>query len=110
MKILILLNGGLRLSLELVSFFTLLVLGFWKFKPPLSLALGLILPLGLAALWAIFVAPSSAHRASEVVRLLIECLVFISVFLFLKISGFEMTAIFYLAVALANTLAIHLLK
>ncbi|MBA1395391.1 DUF2568 domain-containing protein, partial [Lactobacillus sp. XV13L] len=67
-QFLIAVNTILRFLIEVFTVILFVSIGFMKFKFPVNLLVGLVLPAIIAVVWSIFVAPMSTRRASVTVR------------------------------------------
>lgn len=94
----------IRFLIEVTSFFTLVIVGFLKFKFPFNIAVGAILPILLAIIWGIFVAPNSPNRLTDNYRLILELVIFIVVFIVLRLGGYSNLSFIYLAISVINAL------
>ena len=103
MNLLFLINLGLRFILEVVTIILLIGIGFAKNKFPINILIGILLPLLIIVVWSIFVAPSSQNRASSLVRISIEILVYMSVASVLLDNYSLKIAISYLGFAILNS-------
>ena len=104
MKNLILINSMIRFLVEVTSFFILVIVGFYKFKFPFNIVIGIILPILLAIIWGIFIAPNSPNRLTNNYRLILELFIFVIVFIVLRLGGYSNLAFIYLAISVINSL------
>ena len=99
MKNLILINSMIRFLVEVTSFFILVIVGFFKFKFPFNIVIGIILPILLA-----IIAPNSPNRLTNNYRLILELFIFVIVFIVLRLGGYSNLAFIYLAISVINSL------
>ena len=111
MEILKGLNLLVRFLLELCM---LAAVGYWGFKTqsgwPMKILLGIGLPVLIAVIWGLFVAPKATYPLSGVPRLLLELILLGSGAVALFVSGKANLGWIYLAVLLINEVLLFVWK
>ncbi|WP_143461927.1 YrdB family protein [Levilactobacillus enshiensis] len=69
-------NALLRFFIELVTLMIITFLGLSKYKLPVGLLLGILVPIIVYVVWATYMAPLSPHRAGLLGRIAIEIIIF----------------------------------
>lgn len=103
-KLLFSLNTGLRFGLEMASLALLVYLGLGRLTFPSQILIGLLLPLGFAAIWGRWIAPKSTHRLKAGRRVCLEIALFTGVGLLIASTTSPSLASVYFLLALSNSL------
>lgn len=105
-----LLNLGVRFALELA---TLAIVGFWGATVQGSAAwrwtLAVVLPLGIATFWGVFVSPKARVPTGRLGRAGLGLLVFIIAAAALADRGYVFEAQVFAAVAIASSIVVYAL-
>lgn len=76
MHILFQINALLRFLIEMITLIALAFVGFTKYKLPLNLLMGILVPIVIYVIWSICMAPLSPNRVGLLLRVTIEIIIF----------------------------------
>jgi len=76
MHILFQINALLRFLVEMITLITVAFVGFTKYKLPLNLLMGILVPIAIYVIWSIYMAPLSPNRVGLLLRIMIEIIIF----------------------------------
>lgn len=69
-------NAILRFLIEVVTLVFIILIGLTKYKLPLNLLIGVLVPIAIYVIWSICMAPLSSRRVGLFWRIVIEIAIF----------------------------------